>query len=139
MRSLLAALGAGSLLAFAGTPALTVAGGPVAPAAMAQSANHGSSVKDPAHANVYVPPFGQQATTAGGSYADQVSSLSDEQLAAAYGTVIPSIPATAVTTVASDDDTNGWRIAAIAGGGLLAAFALGAAVALRRRAARTGV
>jgi hypothetical protein len=89
-------------------------------------------------ANVYVPPFGQHATTSGGSYADQVSSLSNEQLAAAYGTAVPTwIPTPAVTTVASDDDTNGWRIAAIAGGAMLAALALGTAVVLRRRPART--
>jgi hypothetical protein len=145
-----------------------------APAAAAQCADRGLSGKDPARANVYVPPAPATATwqgqhwlqthpipqdlpnprktanvyvppaaehapTTGRNYADQVSALSNEELAAAYGTAIPTwIPTAANTTGASDDDTNRWRIAAIAGGGLLAAFALGAAIVLRHRALRTG-
>jgi hypothetical protein len=158
-----------------GLAAIFVAGCLVAPAAVAQSADRGSSVKDPARANVhvppapatatrqgqrwlqthpapqelpnprktanvYVPPAAEQAPTAGANYADKVSALSDAQLAAAYGTAIPTwIPTPANTTAASDDGTNGWRIAAIAEAGLIAAIALGSAAFIRRRAMRTGV
>lgn len=170
MRYFLAALGVSSLLAFAGAPAQ-----PLVPAAMAQPADRGSSDRDPARANVYVPlspdtatrdgqrwlkthpapqdlpdprttanvyvpPAGEQSPATGGSYAHQVSALSDAQLAAAYGTAIPTwIPTAANTTAASDDDTNAWRIAAIAGAGLIAAIAIGSAAFIRRRAVRTGV
>jgi hypothetical protein len=62
---------------------------------------------------------------------------------------LPSMPAshnTAIapraTTAATHDATNGWRLAAVIEGGLLAAFATGAAVFMtgrRQRAPRMGV
>jgi hypothetical protein len=155
--------------------AIFLAGCLVAPAAVAQPADRGSSDRDPAHANVYVPPApdtatqqgqrwlqthpapqglpnprttanvyvppaAEQAPTTGGSSAHQISALSDAQLAAAYGTAIPTwIPTPANTTAASDDGTNGWEIAAIVEAGLIAAIALGSAAFIRRRALRTGV
>ena len=77
-----------------------------------------------------------QDLTAGGSYANQISSLPPEQLAAAYGTT--KVDATPVTaSVASNNDgTDGWRIAAVIEAGLLAAFAVGAAVLLTGRQRR---
>jgi hypothetical protein len=155
--------------------AIFVAGCLVAPAAVAQSADRGSSDRDPARANVYVPtspdtatrdgqrwfqthpapqdlpdprttanvyvpPAGEQSPATGGSYAHRISALSDAQLAAAYGTAIPTwIPTPANATAASDDGTNGWEIAAIVEAGLIAAIALGSAAFIRRRALRTGV
>jgi hypothetical protein len=87
-------------------------------------------------ANVYVPPAGEQAPIAGGSYAAEVGSLSDGQLAAAYGTAIPTwIPTSASTPVASDDDGAGpWAVIGLALGG--AALLGGASLALVRRARR---
>jgi hypothetical protein len=88
------------------------------------------------------------------SYADRVGSLSAEQLAAAYGTTKPTapaeqfanaygatapnarfVPAAAASTgvVSNSDDTDGWQIAALAEGGVLAAFALGSVALLRAR------
>jgi hypothetical protein len=63
---------------------------------------------------------------------------------------LPSTPAShntavaprAQSTASTHDATNGWRLAAVIEGGLLAAFATGAAVfmtARRRRAPRMGV
>jgi hypothetical protein len=93
---------------------------------------------------------------AGQARVDRVGSLTAEQMAAAYGTTKPATPAQAdtgarldhrglkhVTVVATpakasdSDDTNGWRIAAVAEAGLLAAFAIGGAalVATRQRRA----
>jgi hypothetical protein len=45
-----------TLLSRGALAAIFVAGSLVAPAALAQSPDRGSSVKDPARANVYVPP-----------------------------------------------------------------------------------
>ena len=75
------------------------------------------------------------------SYADRVGSLPPEELAAAYGT--SKIDADPVTTpravvVSTDDGTNGWRIAAVAEAGLLAAIALGAAALVGRARPRRG-
>jgi hypothetical protein len=85
------------------------------------------------------------APTSGNGYVDKVGSLSAEQLAAAYGTARPT--ATPVATPASskspDNGTDEWRVAAVVEAALLAAFAVGAALALsgrqRRRAAGLGV
>ena len=133
MTSFLAALGAGALLAIAGAPAQTLAS-----AATAQSPDRGSRGRDAAHANVYVPPAAEQAPSAGRNYANEVSTLSNEQLAAAYGTAIPQWIPTPASTTAASDNTNRWRIAAIIAAGLIAAIALGAAAVLRPRALRTG-
>jgi hypothetical protein len=86
-----------------------------------------------------------KAPSSGNVYVDKVGSLSAEQLAAAYGTSRPT--ATPVATPASsnspDNGTDEWRVAAIVEAALLAAFAVGAALALsgrqRRRAAGLGV
>jgi anti-sigma-K factor RskA len=76
-----------------------------------------------------------------GNSVEAITSLSDEQLAAAYGTTkIDARPvATPRAAVASTDDgTNGWRIAAVAEAGLLAAIALGAAALVARARPRRG-
>ena len=75
------------------------------------------------------------------SYADKVGSLSPNKLAAAYGTT--KIDAKPVATphaavVSTDDGTNGWRIAAVAEAGLLAAIALGTAALVGRARPRRG-
>jgi hypothetical protein len=66
------------------------------------------------------------------SYADSVGSLTAEQLAAAYGTTQPEVSPVASPVADSSDDVNGWRIAAVAEAGLLAALALGAAAFVAR-------
>jgi hypothetical protein len=67
------------------------------------------------------------------SYADKVGSLSAEQLAAAYGTTKPTGTPVASPSVGSPEDgTNGWRIAAVAEAGLLAAITLGSALLVVR-------
>jgi hypothetical protein len=71
---------------------------------------------------------------------DRVGSLSAAQLAAAYGTTKPK--ASPVATTAPDDSTNGWQLAAVIEAGLLAAFAIAAAVFFagrQTRAPRLGV
>jgi hypothetical protein len=73
------------------------------------------------------------------SYADRVGSLTAAQLAAAYGTTEPKTTPVASPSVGSTDDgTDGWRIAAVAEAGLLAAFALGAATFVGRMRPRRG-
>jgi hypothetical protein len=189
--------------------AIFVAGWLVAPVAGAQSADHGPSVKDPARANVYVPPSPDTATrqaerwlaahpapqdlpdarktanvyvppspdtatrqaerwlaahpapqdlpdarkTANvyvppsGSYADQVSSLSDEQLAAGYGTAIPTwIPAPAATQTlahaagqAGDDAASPWVVIGLALGCSALLGGVGLALVHRGRRARRPV
>jgi hypothetical protein len=76
----------------------------------------------------------------GQSYAVEVSSLTPKQLAAAYGTALPTrIPQPAhAPAVSTDDGTNGWRIAAVAEAGLLAAIALGSAALVARARPRRG-
>jgi hypothetical protein len=104
----------------------------------------------PTSGNGYVAVTGDTkddliAPTSGNGYVDKVGSLSAEQLAAAYGTNRPK--ATPVATPASnkspDNATDEWRAAAVVEAALLAAFAVGAALALsgrqRRRAAGLGV
>jgi hypothetical protein len=66
------------------------------------------------------------------SYADRVGSLTAAQLAAAYGTTHQPTPVASSSTKSPDDGTDGWRIAAVAEAGLLAAFALGAATFVGR-------
>jgi hypothetical protein len=73
------------------------------------------------------------------TYADRVGSLSPAQLAAAYGTTTPKATPVASPAVAStDDNSDGWRIAAVAEAGLLAALALGAATFVGRMRLRRG-
>jgi hypothetical protein len=67
------------------------------------------------------------------AYADRVGSLSAAQLAAAYGTTQPkTTPVASASSASSDDGVNGWRIAAVAEAGLLAALALGSALVVAR-------
>jgi hypothetical protein len=75
-----------------------------------------------------------------GNSVEAITSLGDEQLAAAYGTTkIDAKPvATPRAAVASTDDGTGWRIAAVAEAGLLAAIALGAAALVGRARPRRG-
>jgi hypothetical protein len=104
----------------------------------------------PTSGNGYVGVTGDtkgdlSAPTSGNGYVDKVGSLSAEQLAAAYGTARPT--ATPVVTPASskspDNGADERRVAAVVEAALLAAFAVGAALALsgrqRRRAAGLGV
>jgi hypothetical protein len=104
----------------------------------------------PTSGNGYVDVAGDtkgdlKAPSSGNVYVDKVGSLSAAQLAAAYGTSRPT--ATPVSTPASskspDNGTDEWRVAAVVEAALLAAFAVGAALALsgrqRRRAAGLGV
>ena len=73
------------------------------------------------------------------SYADRVGSLTPGQLAAAYGTSHPkATPVASPSAGSPDDGTNGWRIAAVAEAGLLAAIALGSAALVGRRRPRHG-
>jgi hypothetical protein len=86
-----------------------------------------------------------KAPSSGNAYVDKVGSLSAEQLAAAYGTTRPTASpvATPASSNSPDNGTDEWRVAAIVEAALLAAFAVGAALALsgrqRRRAAGLGV
>ena len=76
-----------------------------------------------------------------GNSVEAIASLGDEQLAAAYGTTkIDAKPvATPRAAVASTDDgTDGWRVAAVAEAGLLAAIALGATALVGRARPRRG-
>jgi hypothetical protein len=73
------------------------------------------------------------------AYVDRVGSLTAAQLAAAYGTTHPKATPVASPSVSSTDDgTDGWRIAAVAEAGLLAAFILGAATFVGRMRPRRG-
>ena len=63
---------------------------------------------------------------------DRVGSLTPAQLTAAYGTTKPTGTPVAAPT-ASDDNTSGWQIAALAEAAFLAALALGAAALVARR------
>jgi hypothetical protein len=90
-------------------------------------------------ANVYVPPKGDtkdDLVLPAGKGGVAVASLSQAQLAAAYGGSGPLHPAKVAAP--TDDGTDGWRIAAVAEAGLLAAFALGAATFVGRMRPRRG-
>jgi hypothetical protein len=70
-----------------------------------------------------------------GKAADAIAALTTEQLAAAYGAGRPGHIAVAASPVATPDDgTDGWRIAAVTEGGVLAALLLGGAAAVGLRA-----
>jgi hypothetical protein len=104
----------------------------------------------PTSGNGYVGVTGDtkgdlSAPTSGNGYVDKVGSLSPEQLAAAYGTTRPKVTpvATPASSKSPDNGTDEWRVAAVVEAALLAAFAVGAALALsgrqRRRTAGLGV
>jgi hypothetical protein len=178
-----ATMASSTLLSRGALAAIFVAASLVAPAALAQSQDRGSSVKDPARANVYVPPSPDTAranvyvppspdTAArqaerwleahpntqdlpdahktanvyvppSGSYADQVSSLSDEQLAAAYGTAIPAPAATQTLAHAArqsgDDGASPWVVIGLALGCVALLGGAGLALVHRGRRARRSV
>ena len=68
------------------------------------------------------------------TYADRVGSLSAAQLAAAYGTTQPkATPVASPASSSTNDDTDGWRIAAVIEAGLIAAAAVGGAAFVARR------
>ena len=71
-----------------------------------------------------------------GKNTDAIASLTSNQLAAAHGGRLH--PAHIGSPVAGSDGTDGWRIAAVAEAGLLAAFALGAATFVGRMRPRRG-
>jgi hypothetical protein len=73
------------------------------------------------------------------TYADRVGSLSPAQLAAAYGTTTPKATPVASPAVGStDDNTDGWRLAAVIEAGLIAALAVGGAAFVARRHPQRG-
>jgi hypothetical protein len=72
------------------------------------------------------------------AYADRVGSLTAAQLTAAYGSTHKASPVASSSTESTDDGTDGWRIAAVAEAGLLAAFVLGAATFVGRMRPRRG-
>ena len=99
-----------TLLGRGALAAILVAGCLAAPAAMAQSPDNGSSVKDPARANVYVPPVPD-------------------------GLSAPQGPASTRTIVhAADAGAGPWAVIGLALGG--AALLGGASLALVRRTRR---
>jgi len=71
-----------------------------------------------------------------GKSAGAIASLTDKQLAAAYGGRLHAAHVTAAGS--TDDGPDGWQIAAVAEAGLLAAFALGAATFVGRMRPRRG-
>ena len=71
-----------------------------------------------------------------GKSAAAIAAMMNQQLAAAYGGAGRLHPAKVASS--TDDGTNGWRIAAVAEAGLLAAFALGAATFVGRMRPRRG-
>jgi hypothetical protein len=88
---------------------------------------------------VAAEPKGDTKNDVKPTYADRIGSLTAGQLAAAYGTTQPkTTPVASPSVSSSDDDPNGWQIAAIAEAGLLAAFALGAATFVGRMRPRRG-
>ena len=131
-RSLAAALCALSLTIPAAASAKVADDGPVTPAVKGHVAT-GDTKGD------------LIAPTSGNGYVDKVGSLSPEQLAAAYGTARPKVTpvATPASSKSPDNGTDEWRVAAVVEAALLAAFAVGAALALsgrqRRRTAGLGV
>ena len=81
--------------------------------------------------------LGVTAVTKGGwskTDVDKMSALSTEQLAAAHGIGRPTATPVAkpVSVSSQDNGTDGWRTAAIAEAGLLAAFVAACGVALSR-------
>ena len=76
------------------------------------------------------PALGTESLDAG--------TMTDEQLAAAYGinNKPEATPAHTAVVSASDDATNGWRIAAVVEAAVLAAFAVGGAVLVTGRQRR---
>jgi hypothetical protein len=67
-----------------------------------------------------------------GKSADAIASMTDKQLSAAYGGRLHPAHVGSPAVTATDDGTDGWRIAAVAEAGLLAAFVLGAATFVGR-------
>lgn len=79
------------------------------------------------------------------SYVDRIGAMTSEQLAAAYGTAKPTATPVAfggrlqaAKVASTDDGVNGWRIAAVAEAGLLAAIALGSVALVGRMRPRRG-
>jgi len=133
--------------------AILVAGYLAASAAMAQSPDNGSSVKDPARANVYVPPSPDTATRQGQRWLDaqgtpdlrspdaRDAASNAGETANVYvppvpdGLSAPQGPAPTRTIVhAADDGAGPWAVIGLALGG--AALLGGASLALVRRTRR---
>jgi hypothetical protein len=150
-RRLAAALCALSLTIPAAASAKVADDGPVTPAVKGHVATGDTKgdLSAPTSGNGYVGVTGDtkgdlSAPTSGNGYVDKVGSLSPEQLAAAYGTTRPKVTpvATPASSKSPDNGTDEWRVAAVVEAALLAAFAVGAALALsgrqRRRTAGLG-
>jgi hypothetical protein len=73
-----------------------------------------------------------------GKSAGAIASLTDKQIAAAYGGRLHPAHVGSAAVASTDDGTDGWRIAAVAEAGLLAAFLLGAATFVGRMRLRRG-
>ncbi|HWH94537.1 MAG TPA: hypothetical protein VNT03_11810 [Baekduia sp.] len=73
-----------------------------------------------------------------GKSAGAIASLTDKQIAAAYGGRLHPAHVGSAAVASTDDGTDGWRIAAVAEAGLLAAFILGAATFVGRMRLRRG-
>jgi hypothetical protein len=73
-----------------------------------------------------------------GKNSDATASPTDKQLAAAYGGRLHPAHVGSPAVASADDGTDGWRIAAVAEAGLLAAFVLGAATFVGRMRPRRG-
>jgi hypothetical protein len=122
-----------TLLSRGALAAIFVAGSLVAPAALAQSPDRGSSVKDPARANVYVPPV--QAGLAG---VPQTANVYVPPVQAGLPGV-PQRPAHTQTLAhaavpSADDGASPWAVIGLAFG--CAALLGGAGLALVHRARR---
>jgi hypothetical protein len=119
----------------AGTAALALvvpAAAAARPADNQPAASRGASVAKSSGAASGDTKYDLQASPKPAS-ADRFGSLPPEELAATYGKT--KIDATRVVSPAAstDDATDGWQIAAVSEGGLLAAVALGSVLLLRAR------
>jgi hypothetical protein len=71
-----------------------------------------------------------------GKSAGAIASLTDKQIAAAYGGRLHPAHVGSAAVASTDDGTDGWRIAAVAEAGLLAAIILGTAMFVGMRPRR---
>jgi hypothetical protein len=124
----------------------------VAPAAMAQSPDGGSSGKDPAGANVYVPPAPDAATRQGERWLRQhpvPQDLPDAEktanvyvppaqgLASALDSLAPTQTIAHPAVPSADDGASPWAVLGLTLGCAALLGGAGAALAHRRRARRS--
>jgi hypothetical protein len=129
--------------------AILVAGCLVAPAAMAQSPERGSGGKDPARANVYVPPSPDTATRQGERWLQTHPVPQDlpdshktadvyvppaQGLSSALDSLVPTQTVAHPAVPSADDGASAWAVLGLALG--CAALLGGAGFALAHRARR---